>query len=118
MPSQIESRRIVDLERQILGALCNPLAESPLPQQAPLKSNAGLAGRLLAHNWRDEEHRVVFDAILRLPGRSAAELREQLPAQATRMGFPDVEWADYFDSARPEVKSLDELITELLATAR
>jgi len=43
--------------------------------------------------------------------------REQLPAQATRMGFPDIDWDAFFgpgDSPQPDI---DEAIRRLKAQA-
>ncbi len=51
------------------------------------------------HVWQDAEHRVVFEAIQRLSSSDPKLLQEQLPAQATRMGFPDVSWDNYFRAA-------------------
>lgn len=51
---------------------------------------------LRGYAWRDEEHRVVFEALARARNVHLIPLREQLPAHATRMGFPDVDWPLYF----------------------
>jgi hypothetical protein len=61
---------------------------------------------------------VVFEALGRLRDASAltpSELREQLPAQATRMGFPDVSWDNYFGQNRSEQRNVRDLVDELLA---
>ena len=81
-------RKILGLEREILRALC----ASPHVTTA----RGGLLRALVSHDWRDPEHRVVYEALLRAPARSTEGLRSELPATATRMGFPDVDWAEYF----------------------
>jgi hypothetical protein len=118
-PDPDQSQLVNDLELEVLRAWCASRTGDSSSQQTPSKSRAMLREELLAYNWRKEEHRVVFDAISRLPGRSAAELCQQLPAQATRMGFPDVQWSDYFNSTRSVVPDalLEDLVRELLATA-
>jgi hypothetical protein len=79
---------VLALEREILQALCS----SP-----HLNSERGrLLAALSSHGWRDAEHRVIYEALLRLPSREGGALRLELPATATRMGFPDIEWANYF----------------------
>ena len=76
-----------------------------------------MLAQLRPHRWQDSEHRVVFEALTALPDRDATELREQLPAQATRMGFPDVNWENYFASAAAD-SAIETLVAELLATSR
>jgi hypothetical protein len=77
-------------------------------------TRATILAQLRAHRWQDPEHRIVFEALILLPGRDAAELRQQLPAQATRMGFPDVNWDHYFP-ASDDHPALEPLVVELLA---
>src|ERR1700691_1934781 len=84
-----DDKQIVGVERAILRVLC---ADS-LP--APIRD--GAKDRLKSYKWHDEEHRVVFQALQRLHGRSRIFVREELPASATKLAFPDVNWPDYFD---------------------
>jgi len=70
------------------------------------------------HVWQDAEHRVVFEAIQRLSSSDPKLLREQLPAQATRMGFPDVSWDNYFAPGTGEEKGFEALVRDLLAAPR
>jgi hypothetical protein len=78
------------------------------------KTREAILTALRRHQWQDPEHRVVFEALTSLPGRNTKELREQLPAQATRMGFPDVDWDEYF-SPRAAESPVASLVAELLA---
>ena len=70
---------------------------------------------LSSHVWQDAEHRVVFEAIQRLSSSDPQLLREQLPAQTTRMGFPDVNWENYFIPAGKADGDFDALVRDLLA---
>jgi hypothetical protein len=119
VPTGDKSPTIIELEREILRMLCDPREE------ADRKSREEAVLRLQAHRWRDAEHRIIFEAVAKLPGRNATELRRQLPAQATRMGFPDVHWETYFTSNTsrsaegPQEKScsLEALIARLRAAS-
>lgn len=75
-------------ELKILRALCGKSQDLP--------AREALIANLENYEWAEEEHRVVFQAILGLGAADAATLREHLPAVATRMGFPDISWEDYF----------------------
>jgi hypothetical protein len=77
-----------DLERRVLRHIC----QSRLTRAAW----AEIARALREYTWRDVEHGLVYAAIERLASRDPKALPEQLPAQATRMGFPDIDWQTYF----------------------
>jgi hypothetical protein len=109
MPTNPNPHHVLDLESKILRALCN---DPPPPATRP-----AILATLRAHHWQDPEHRVVFEALTALPGRPAAELREQLPAQATRMGFPDVNWQIYFAPPADDF-AIETLLAELLNCAK
>jgi hypothetical protein len=67
------------------------------------------------YEWRDPEHRVVYEALQETQGTGplSLSLREQLPAHATRLGFPDVDWRDYFDGAESGPADIEALVREL-----
>jgi hypothetical protein len=129
MPTEPYPRSPLDLESKILRALCSDVDFVPAHFSAPSASNesprtddpcaaltakrATILAQLRTHHWHDPEHRVVFEALTALPGRQASELREQLPAQATRMGFPDVNWQNYF-AAPADASAIETLVAELL----
>lgn len=121
MAAEDQSPSVVEPEREILRLLCNPR------EQVDAESREEAVLSLQTHSWQDAEHRIVFEAIAKLPGRDVAELRRQLPAQATRMGFPDVRWETYFasdgsscgiDSPEENSSSLGALIARLRAPSR
>jgi len=98
------------VERQILQRFCAGNISSP--------DALMLKGQLAVYEWCDPDNRVVFEAIGRLRNSctlTLSELREQLPAQATRMGFPDVNWENYFRQNGSEQREIRDLVDELLA---
>ena len=92
-------------ERLALQFLCaNPAASAA----QKLKS------RLSSYKWRNADHSVVFEALTRLNfAATAAQLREQLPAQLTRLGFPDVNYEVFFEGQIPKESEIPAL-TETL----
>jgi hypothetical protein len=83
----------VDFERRVLRGLCHARLMRP--------ARARIARALRNYAWRDVEHGLVYAAIERLGPCDPKALCEQLPAEATRMGFPDIDWHTYF-SAEPK----------------
>jgi hypothetical protein len=107
MSQQNPANRVLELERDTLCALCIP-ASANARRETVMRE-------LSSHVWQDAEHRVVFEAIQRLSSSDPKLLREQLPAQTTRMGFPDVKWENYFMPAEEAEEDFDALVRELLA---
>lgn len=77
-----------EAEADVLRVLCSG-EESAAEMRAALE-------RLAEYNWEESEHRVVHEAIARCRAKTGKGMREELPATATRMGFPDVEWKQYW----------------------
>jgi hypothetical protein len=106
-PPNLESVRRI--EREVLQELCN------LPDAAPDRARSHALCSLAVHEWKIADHRVVFNALRRSAGRDPALLREQLPAEATRLGFPDLDWRMYFDKTDPsDSRKIEHLARELL----
>jgi hypothetical protein len=83
------------------------------PASLPLSEAKTILGN---YAWLDADSRVVFEALCGLSNNlTPAQLREQLPAQATRLGFPDVTWENYFKSANGDAGELVDLLERLLA---
>ena len=78
---------VVRLEQDLLHALCNLSI-------GPAKWNE-LARELKDYRWRVPDHSVVYRALCATRSRDAKTWRHELPAQATRMGFPDIDWSPY-----------------------
>lgn len=101
------------LEREILQLLCN------LSDEPPERARSHALCNLVAHDWKDGDHRAVFNALRRSPGRDPKLLREQLPAEATRLGFPDVDWTEYFEKTdSADARKVEKLTRELLRLSR
>jgi|HubBroStandDraft_6_1064221.scaffolds.fasta_scaffold2659135_1 hypothetical protein len=51
-----------------------------------------------SRTWSDEEHRVVYQSLCAALRGIAAPipLGQQMAAEATRLGHPDVDWSLYF----------------------
>jgi hypothetical protein len=96
MPTGNRSSNIVELELEILRVLLESRRSDTPDSLTDAQMPKEIIAALSAYEWQGDENRVVFEALERLPGRSFSQLREQLPAQATRMGFPDVNWQKYF----------------------
>lgn len=116
MSAADNSSAIIDLERTILRVLCSGHFTSLTNSSPEDGSRNSAVSTLFSHRWRDAEHRIVFEALARLPGRDGAELQRQLPAQATRMGFPDVSWETYFGIDMPHRKRTPDELRRELAT--
>lgn len=110
MPGRNRSPRISEIERRILRSLCR-CADVDTAREQPLHE-------LENHRWHEPEHRVVYEALEGAGRRSGKPLREQLAAEAVRMGFPDVDWAAYFEAPDSAAADLPELLRELRAAVR
>lgn len=102
--------RVLQLELATLRALCCSAGVE--------KSRDVIVRGLSTYSWKSAEHRIVFDAITGLGQRDAHQLREELPAQATRMGFPDVDWAAYLTAEDEAPVDLAAVARELTAIAQ
>ena len=100
MPREEHSPENLQIELRILRALCGA--------SLGVSERETLIGNLEDYEWREEEHRVIFQAILKLRRAGAASLREHLPGAATRMGFPDIFWEDYFAADAGENMEIQE----------
>jgi len=57
------------------------------------------------YRWHNAFHEAVWNALYSLPSENPEVLRQLLPAKLTRLGFPDVEWEEFF---APHSLSQDE----------
>jgi hypothetical protein len=105
MSAPDSSKSTIDAERKILQALCATEIDSV--------DWLRFLGRLALHAWTAPEHRVVFEALRALRSHEATARREQLPAQATRMGFPDVDWGNYFGVRPSGGAEIEKLVGDL-----
>jgi len=106
MQRQTAARGIRQLERRFLRGLCS---------LATVDEARAYCSKLSHYEWLDPEHRIVFDAICRLRATSGQSWQMELPALTTRMGFPEVEWDDYFAVNTVVPGELQKWVAELRA---
>jgi|HubBroStandDraft_5_1064220.scaffolds.fasta_scaffold142990_1 hypothetical protein len=94
---------IRDLELRVLRALC----------AGAVSGRDQLLAELATYSWIEAEHRIVYEALSNTPLNDARALREQLPSQATRMGFPDVNWDLFSDGSAMALADLQGLVRQL-----
>ncbi|MGA9884226.1 MAG: hypothetical protein WBQ34_10950 [Candidatus Acidiferrales bacterium] len=105
-----QSDEVASIERQVLIAICN--GDSLLAGANRAIEN------LSTYAWQEPEHETVYQAIRSIAGVDRARLRDELPSQATRMGFPDVDWPQYFSPPHnQEAAGLDKLVSRLVSSA-
>ena len=98
----------VNLERKVLQALC---------QRAWEESTRESARKALAtYRWREPMHQAIFLALKRL-GDNPELIRDHLPGQLTRMGFPDFDLQEIFLQDAPSQEESEDLIRRLTATS-
>jgi len=102
-------QRLIGLESSVLRSLCTG--------EESIASRERLTRELAAYPWRVPEHRVVYEALARIREQDPASLREQLPSQATRMGFPDVDWTLYLDGSERSERSLEDMVRDLISNS-
>jgi hypothetical protein len=94
------------LEQQILQRFCT--------EDLPESVTAAIKTKLDSYAWCDPDNRIVFEALCSLGSLTPAVTASQLPAQATRMGFPDLNWERYLGQHRADPADIRDLIEELL----
>lgn len=107
MPFAHSFNTTIAIERKVLRALCGIRID--------FADWNRLADRLISYPWRSPEHKVVYDALRAIKRNAADTRRDELPAQATRMGFPDVDWTEYFVVELSDSADIDRLIGGLMA---
>jgi hypothetical protein len=93
------------IEQALLAALCQ---RSLKPED-----RTAILQRLESHDFVDPDHEVVYRAILTPSIGQQGDLRAALVQIVTRMGFPDIEIADYFSAATPSGNELRKLLSQL-----
>lgn len=91
---------LLELERQVLRALCQGGREGLLQESA--------RSLLSAYRWSDPVHEALFEIVMSFPAASAAALREQLPARLTRRGFPDFDLERLFALTPPSAAQAEQ----------
>lgn len=103
MSSLLDDPSTILKERRVLQALC-------VGDLDVLKT----AERLLsAHRWREPIHQIIFSCLIGFSAIGHIAVREQLAECATRKGFPDVEWEDFFTPHPISTQEVEELMRQL-----
>jgi len=101
-----ERQRVTQIERDLLRHLC---------QRGGIRAIQTDQRRALGHyRWIGQDHRIIFEALVSLASAPANSLREQLPGEATRMGFPDIQWEAYLEEPDKADDTVAELIAQLI----
>jgi hypothetical protein len=87
-------------EVRLLQLLCQI---SPGPERSEIFEQ--ILSEPHGYHWRIPEQEVIFQALVQLSGLSGEALRGTLPAQLTRMGFPDIDLTAYFRPLETSDKS-------------
>lgn len=82
MHSKNNSISCADTEAQLLRFLC--------ASGEDIAQRRRVFQRLSQYSWRDNDHRILFEAIGELLARNSQKILEHLPAELTRRGFPDI----------------------------
>jgi hypothetical protein len=105
-PSDPNVLPAIEAERQLLRELCSGRISRGQVLSA--------VDQLANYEWLVPEHATVFQAVRRAVRAAGDSWREILPAQATRMGFPDVDWPEYFTSDEEDATLLNHLVSRLI----
>jgi len=105
-----QSRDTKEIERLMLGALCaGPLS---------LDDRSEALRSLANYNWILPDHRVIYEALRRSRQRNLAALRENIRAEITRLGFPDIDVEPFFAPCTLTKAEIVELANALLPAGR
>jgi hypothetical protein len=104
------SRGTEEIESGVLAALC----AGPLSLDDRSEALLSLAN----YNWLLPDHRVIYEALRRSRQRNLAELRENIRAEITHLGFPDIEVEPFFAPCTLTKPEIVELANALLPAGR
>jgi len=79
---------------------------------------AGRLAELNHYSWATPDHRILFEVLVRLGNIAPGFLRERLGAEATRMGFPDIDWEALFELNENEPKPQPEASERIVSLIR
>lgn len=96
---------VVEIERQLLAALCAPAAGQ--------QTRAEIFDRLATYAFADPDHDVIFGVLAKARRATAEHIRQTLSARLTRLGFPDIEVAPIFELAPPSTEEIQTLLRQL-----
>ncbi len=100
--------QISRLEEDILKVLCQGTAEGP--------AREFMREHLRNYRWHEPAHQIIFQALLAIPSKSVEMICAELPAQLTRMGFPDLEWERLFEGELLSKSEAEDLVRRIRET--
>jgi len=83
-----QPHNVEEIERKMLAALCSG--------SLTLTERQSFLRRLGRYDWHSPDHRVIYTALRRSRQLNRAELRQDVIAEVTRLGFPDVDITQIF----------------------
>jgi hypothetical protein len=95
----------VEIERQLLAALCSPALDPA--------TRAGILAGLRAHEFANPDHDVIFQALEKMPNAAIEHIRETLGARLTRLGFPDIDIHPILEMELPSPEKIHLLLQQL-----
>jgi hypothetical protein len=105
-----QSRDTKEIERRMLGALCmGPLS---------LDDRSEALRSLANYDWILPDHRVIYEVLRRSRQRNSAALRENIVAEITRLGFPDIDVEPFFNPCSLTKAQIVGLVNALLPAGR
>jgi hypothetical protein len=113
MADEAQLEKILRLEIEVLRAICSENANGKEDREKSRSQLLELLRELQDYCWRGDEHRVVYGALMAVKRSSGETIAEQLPAQATRMGFPDVDWELYLQPSGAHQTEFENMIRAL-----
>jgi len=95
----------IEIERQLLAALCSPALDQP--------TRTAILSALRAYTFADPDHDVIFRVLAEMPSNTAEHIRETLGARLTRLGFPDIDVYPIFELEPPSKEKISLLLRQL-----
>lgn len=99
----------LEIERQLLAALCSPALDQP--------GRAGIIAALRAYTFATPDHDVIFRTLAKMPRAAIEHIRETLAARLTRLGFPDIDVNPLFELEPPSAEKVNLLLRQLGASS-
>jgi hypothetical protein len=96
---------VVEIERQLLAALCYPALDRA--------TRAGIIAALRAYTFADPDHDVIFRVLAKIPLAAVEHIRETLGARLTRLGFPDIDVKPLLELGPPSAEKINLLLRQL-----
>lgn len=96
---------VVEIERQLLAALCSPALDHT--------THAAILAGLRAYKFANPDHDVIFRALEKMPNAAIEHIRETLSARLTRLGFPDIEVNPILELEPPSAEKISLLLQQL-----